>query len=416
MDKDILYTRTKKISAYAAVCGGLFCSGIPSVQAYPTDFTLSVDKYYSPYMGSDLMIAGLRGYQSLDDSMASGTQCDTSNCMTMIRGGKWLFEFALSNFAMVLQHEIFGHGARLREYKVGDISYHFGILHGSTDFPYSSFLPLNNNQKAEYYAGGVEATSVLAKEIERGWMITGELDSREATMYLVNTLDSATYAFATNTSAFHPDDDALNYINYVNAWYANNNALTTKKFKTAMIWNWVNPMIYISGFSIINYIWFGQTTCPYSTLHINDMRFMPTTRTLLAPYGPEYQLLVNLFTPDDQYIGVYFRYGHTSGKVSWGLDLAVAPMAQYDCWYIENTLSVWNQPHLLQPGTALTNTNKYGFGDFLNVYYRLNRNVYAKGEIGYKLSGYQIGRQLSKGLYLGVGLRIDIGIAGKFIS
>lgn len=408
MDRQDIRTYISKLLALLTLCSLSIFIPIKNATAYTESFVLSVDKYYSPYMGADLMIAGMRGYQAVDDIVASGTVCNTSQSMTLIRSAKWLLEFTLSNFAMVLQHEIFGHGARLREFGIGDIGYHISFLHGETTFPYSSFVDLNNNQKAAYYGSGVDASSILATKIEKTWLINGEIDSREATMYLVNVLDSATYAFATSSNAFHPDDDANNYINYVNAWFAQNNALDTHKFKVAMAWNWLNPMIYISGISVLNYIWQGAMSCNYGTLHIGESRFMPTTRTLLAPYGPEYQLLVNLFTPNDQYIGLFLRYGHTHGKKSWGLDINIAPLAVYDCWSIENTISAWDQPHLLQPGTAATNTNKYGFADYLTVYYRLSRAVYAKGEIGYKLSGYQPGRQLSSGAYWNVGFKIDL--------
>lgn len=375
---------------------------ITPIYADDTEFSLTIDKYYSPYMGANLMIAGLRGYQAIDDSVASSTANNTSVCMTAIRGGKWLFEFTLSNFAMVLQHEIFGHGARAREFNLSDIGYHIHLFSGTTTYSEASFNALDNNQKAALSTGGVEASSLLAQQIERDWMRDDIIDSREATMYLVNALDEWVYAFGTSSSVFHPDNDANAYMTYVNNWYAKP-ALTSSKLRLSMAWNWINPMVYISTYSLIKYIWQGYMTTSFATLHLGNMRFMPTMHTLLAPWGPEYQLQAHLYTPEDKYIGVFLRYGQTSGKKSYGLDIISKPMAEYECWQLVNKLSVWYQPHLLQNNTANFNSNKYGFGEFLSLYYKVTRGIYANGELGYKVSGYMPGVQLARGVIWRVG-------------
>lgn len=409
MDKHIKHLAKLTIaskSIFKFYCLALFLC-IKTVHADDTDFSLTIDKYYSPYMGANLMIAGLRGYQAIDDIVASGTVDNTSTCMTVIRGGKWLFEFTLSNFTMVLQHELFGHGARAREFNMNDIGYHINIFSGTTTYSQASFNALDNNQKAALSTGGVEATSLLAQQLEREWMFNDIVDNRAATMYLVNSLDEWVYAFGASGSAFHPDNDAIAYIDYVNAWYAKK-TLTSSKLRLSMAWNWINPMLYISSYSLLKYIWQGHPSMQFSTLHIGNMRFMPTTHTLFAPWGPEYQLQTHLYTPEDKYIGLFLRYGKTGGKSSYGFDLITKPMAEYKCWHLVNKLSVWYQPHLLKNDIASTNTNKYGFGEFLSLYYKVTRNIYANGEIGYKVSGYMPGVQLARGVIWRVGFAFNI--------
>ncbi len=379
--------------------------------AYETSFTLDIDKYYSPYMGANLLFSAWRGYEAVDDIVASGTAGNTSNCMTLVRTGKLAFEVTLANFLMVIQHEVFGHGARAREFNVSNVGYHINVFTGKTTYPYSSFAQLSVNQQAAMSSGGVEATSIFAAQIENSFFRNGEVDSRAAVLYLLNTFDESLYAFSTTSSVMHPDNDANAYLLYVNNWFENSTALSSQKMKNSMIWSWLNPMIYMSGFSLIKYLFMGDNTLNFPTLHIGDARFLPTTRVLFAPYGPEYQLLVNLFTKEDKFVGVNLRYGRTSGKTSWGADLIVAPLANYECFYVENKLSIWHQPHLLQ-NYAPQNTNKYGFGEFLTLYYKLARGVYALGEVGYKVSGYMPGRQLSRGVYWNVGVRFDVDVTG----
>lgn len=390
-------------------CAGcvILVSSIGMVHA--DDFSLTVDKYYSPYMGANLMIAGLRGYQAIDDTVASSTEGNTSVCMTLIRSGKWLFEYSLANFAMVVQHEVFGHGARAREFHMGDIGYHINVFSGATTYPIEEYNALNVNQKAALNTGGVEATSILSQQIERSWMNDDTIDSRAATLYLVNSLDQSVYAFSTSSNAFHPDNDAQNYIGNVNAWHGSN-ALSSHKLKVSTLWDWLDPMIYMSAYELLKYIWEGQQTLNFSTLHVKQARFMPTTRVLYTPWGPEFQLQNHFFTPEEKYIGVFLRYSKIGQVDSYGADLFIDPIAEYECVSLRNQLSVWYQPHLLKNTNAATNTNKYGFAEFLGAYYQINPSVYAYGELGYKVSGYLQGTQLTRGVIWRLGFKFDLDI------
>lgn len=394
----------KRLCSLAILLG---TSQATNALANSMEFNLSVDKYYSPYMGSDWIISGLHAYQGIDDIVASSTEGNTTTCMTMIRSGKWFFEFTLSSFAAVVQHEVFGHGARAREFNVPDIGYHINLYSGATTYPTEYFNSLDPNQRAMITAGGVEATSILSQQIEIDWIKEGAIDSRAATMYLVNSLDESVYAFGLDGNALHPDNDSYSYIGNVNIWF-DKEALTPNKLKWAVAWNWLDPMLYLSTWSLFKYLWMGQSNFEFSTLHIGDTRFMPTTRTYLTPYGPEYNLLLNLYTPEKKYYGINLRYARTDGKTAGGIDLNVNPVKTNECFYIVNKISAWRQPHLLQNDTATNNTSKYGFGEFLAIYYRLAHGIYAKGELGYKLSGYIPGRQLSKGVYWSVGFNFDV--------
>lgn len=402
-------TGTGMYKLLAQVCTSSVLLLAVTQPAIAEDFNLTIDKYYSPYMGANLMMAGMRGYQAIDDTVASSTEGNTSTCMTLIRGGKWLFEFTLSNFGMVLQHEIFGHGARAREFNLSDVGYRINIFSGTTTYPTEQYDALNVNQKAALNAGGVEATSILSQQIERSWMNDDSIDSRFATLFLVNSLDQSVYAFSTTSNAFHPDNDAEQYIANVNAWQGTN-ALTSHKLKATTLWDWLDPMIYISGYGLLKYIWEGQQTLNFSTLHVKGSRYMPTTRVLYAPWGPEFQLQNHFFTQSEKYIGVFLRYGKLGSVDSFGADLFIDPIAEYDCFSLRNHLSIWYQPHLLKNTTAATNSNKYGFAEFLGAYYKLNPSVYAYGELGYKVSGYLQGVQLSRGVIWRVGFKFDLNI------
>ncbi len=377
--------------------------------AQAKQFAYTIDKYDSPFMGANWMQSGLNAYELLDDTLLSSTEDQMCVSITLARSAKWLFEYSLSNLAMVVQHEVFGHGARAREFHLPNIGYRIGVFSGTTTYASSAYHTLNAQQRAAFKVAGIEATSILAQQIERSWFPENTIDSRAATMFLVNTLDQSVYMFSTTSDAFHPDNDIHGYISTVNSWYGYH-ALKVHSLKTRMVWDWLDPMIYMSAYSILKYIWQGQQFLEFDMLQIGEAHFMPTPRTLFAPWGTEFQLQNHIYTPEDKYIGVYARYGKNGNKSSHGLDLHIAPINPDTCWYFTHKLSAWRQPHLLQNDTGRSNTNKYGFAYFLGANYRLNQDVYATGELGYKLSGYLPGVQLERGLIWRVGLKMNLDV------
>lgn len=360
-------------------------------------------------MGSNWMITGLRAYESLDDILASGSTGKTSNAMCLLRTAKFLFEYSLSNWGMVTQHEIFGHGARAREFHLSNISYDINIFHGTTYFSSQGYSSLNVIQKSALAAGGMEATSVLAGQMEQTWLNSDTIDRRDATFYLVNSLDQSMYIFGTSDSEFHADNDVQSYINLVNQWQGSQ-ALTLDKLKTKILWDWFDPMIYLSLGSIYNYIASGEPLINFGTLHIKDMRYMPTTRTLLAPWGVEFQLQNHLHTPENKYYGLFLRAGRTGGVNSYGVDFQIMPMQSYPKWSVSNKLSVWYQPHIVKNTTAATNINKFGGADFIRATYNVNNAVKSYAELGWKTSGYLPGVQLAGGWIWRVGFKFSLDI------
>lgn len=379
--------------------------------AYAKDdsFELSVDRYYSPYTGGNLMITGLRAYQAVDDIFLSGSGGDTSNAMSFARSGKMIFEFVLSNYAMIAQHEYFGHGYRAREFDQTNIRYRVRPFSGYTSMAASSYNPLHVNAKAALAASGMEATSILAKQLNKNWITSDAIDRREAILYLVNSFDETRYVFKTNKYNTNNSNDVVSYISMVNAWQGPR-TLTAGNLKMKTAWNLLDPMIYYSAYSIFRYLWLGEAYVNFETLKMGDAKFMPTTRTWLAPWGPELQLQNHFYTSTNKYLGVHLRGGRTGVKKSYGVDINVDPIATYDRFYLSNSFSVWFQPHLLISPVASTNVNKYGFAEFFALNVKVNPSVVAQAEIGYKTSGYLPGTPLRRGPLYRVALRFNLDI------
>ena len=114
------------------------------------------------------------------------------------RFGKWFgLDLPQDHFVMVVGHEMFGHGARLREIGAGDIRYRFDapIPYGgggaSTEF--EGDVLVTRADVIGIDTGGIEAQNVLADRIGRQALAAGALHYREAWLYLESRLDGLRY-------------------------------------------------------------------------------------------------------------------------------------------------------------------------------------------------------------------------------
>jgi hypothetical protein len=384
----------------------LFCT--LKVQAQTVDLTL--DRYASPYMGANLMIGALRAYQATDEISLSSSQGNHNLLMIAGRSVKFLAEWSLSSLAMVAQHEVFGHGARAREFHLANVSYKVNFFSGYTRFSSVGYNGLNVNQKAALATGGMEATTILSGQIQQLWFAGDSIDSREAAMYLVNSLDQSRYVFGTKNNRFSADNDVYSYVTQVNAWQGQGGKIfNITNLKRKIKWDYFDPMLYYSVYALYNYVLTGENTINFSRLFIKSYSFMPTTRTLLAPWGPELQLQNHLYSPDKQYLGIYFRTGRTGGKMSHGADIILKPIASFDYFTLDNKLSVWHQPHILKNTSGPNTTDKFGFADFISIHYQISVPVSLMAEVGYKTSGFLPGTPLARGLVWRLGFNLKYG-------
>jgi len=258
----------------------------------------------------------------------------------------------------------------------------------------------------------MEATSILTGQIQKAWMAGDSIDRREATLYLVNSFDETRYVLRTKNNNSDSFNDVVAYINNVNTWQgANTLRLSNLKMKTA--WNLLDPMIYYSAYSIFKYMWLGEPSVNFFTFNIGCTKFMPTTRTLLAPWGPELQLQNHFYTEQNKYIGVFLRTGRNGGINTYGIDIQTDPLADYTEFSLTHKMSIWYQPQLLKGTTSATVSNKYGMAQFLALNYKFNSTVSSITEIGYKSSGFLAGTPLESGILFKVGLKFNLNIASK---
>lgn len=376
-------------------------------EAQGSQLYLTLDRTFSPIVGADLMIFALRGYEALDDCLIPSTEGDTSLSLILSRFGKFLFEGTLSSTLMIIQHEVFGHGARAREFHLPVTSYTIRPFSGSTGFLPIQYESLPLQERIAITAGGMEATSILANRIRERWLYADRIDSREANLYLLSSFDQTEYIRSTkNLEKPSLGDDVQAYVTEINTWYGKR-VLTVDKLRKRVLIDYLDPFFYYSLYSIGNYVITGaQIICDFPMIPIGDCRYLPAARLALAPYGPEYQFLNYIKTPE-HLIQLSYRWGNTGGQHSRGLNLNVSNVWTSDLLFLDTLLSAWTQPKLFTAHAKPHNTH-FGFAASLIARYQVIDKIAVMGQLGYKTTGFLQGETLKRGVIARIGLVMQL--------
>lgn len=355
--------------------------------------SLIVDQYFSPYAGSALNYSIYHSYMFVDDLLpnSAGKQ---NVFWFMARGLNLSIAYVLSDVLMVVQHEIFGHGYRLREYHINDIGYTIGIGWGSTGFDASEFNTLATPVKTAVVAAGMEANAIFSQQIRQDWVLQNQIDSREALLYLITSLDQSEYILGTSDESTYLGNDVNSYVLYVNEWHNNDN-LSKSKLRSYAYWDFVDPSLYVGLYSIGNYLMNGYQSVKMPMLDIGNIKYTLCGRLLLAPYGPEFQLQNYVLTTNNQLWQFNLRYGNNSTIQSYGLDIWTSPIWCYKNWTFSNKFFIWQQPTFLKQAIATDAKGNIGIADLVRADYKITNNISTFGEFGYKTAGYIQGLPLS---------------------
>lgn len=118
------------------------------------------------------------------------------------------YEFIFAGGLSVVQHEVFGHGSRAREYNL-DPDYGFGLdFSGWTSIGKD---PADNEQNIMLAGGGTEADSILAHRILRDLYTGDGADGSKIPLMAIAKLDFSLYCLITPDPNDSPDDFSEEY-------------------------------------------------------------------------------------------------------------------------------------------------------------------------------------------------------------
>jgi hypothetical protein len=164
-------------------------------------------------------------------------------------GRLFLFDLPQEEWLVVINHEVVGHGARLRERFGGPIQYSLPApppygRDGGTSFRFD-----RQSTGAELLmisAAGIRADAVAA---------------REAIRYLGFELDTIDYVRGTGDDLERepPGHDVAQFLETYNAIAADASPLTARRLRREALASLANPMIGVAAFGLARYVWSGSS-------------------------------------------------------------------------------------------------------------------------------------------------------------
>jgi hypothetical protein len=262
-----------------------------------------------------------------------------------------LFDLPQEQWFMVVNHEVFGHGGRLRELFDGPIGYSidapapYGSGGGSTSFTFDREPSLH--ELLAVSAGGMEADGVAASLLTDRAFSEARLRPRDAMRYLGFELDVLTYVWSTDDEPEEPGHDVSDFLQTYNELAQRVGAPPTdaRALRREALAGLANPMLAYAAYSIGRYLWSGAADVRVPTLSIAGVRYLPLVRYRLTPYGTEWALVNQLGGPLRS-AEVVLRVGRSPLTTPWGIGVRQRELARWRSWRLDVGIDVWRQPDL----------------------------------------------------------------------
>ncbi|HEX5110975.1 MAG TPA: hypothetical protein VFV95_21130 [Vicinamibacterales bacterium] len=260
------------------------------------------------------------------------------------------FDRPQEEWLRVANHEVFGHGGRVRELFGGFVQYHidaprpYGPGGGVTYFELTPEFTVHELQAVS--VGGMEVNAVAAADIADRAFRASRLSARTALRYLGFQLDSFRYIQRTGDEPEPAGHDVSDFLQTYNATaeFAGTELITPRTLRRESYIGLANPMLASALFSVGRYALTGNPDGPVFTLPVGSMRVMPWLAYRLAPYGTEWSASADIGWARGA-AQVSVTVGRAPGETPWGVGATMFGLALRD-WRIDVELDGWRQPPL----------------------------------------------------------------------
>lgn len=313
-----------------------------------------------------------------------------------------------------VMHEVFGHGARAREFGF-PVSYRielpppFGDGGGSTIFDWPLEIGVNASRYEDLAItiAGIETSNMSWSRLGDQWIERGAFDYRDASRFTTAQLTSFTNTLVTSGS------DGSRYIAILNGVRQDDGkeSIDVDDFETRSLANLLNPFFIVALYrSAITYLFTGREDYSVPMVSLGGgVRYVGWPRYILTPFGPEWGM-EHLFSRNGQRLRFGFHISDGIGASTVGGNVRVQELFRSDHYSIDGRIEVWDQPGFNLLGRGLK-TRSGGFGGALVGTVRFTPDLLTRGavkwsivsDLGYKTAGYLEGEALDRGLVLRVG-------------
>jgi hypothetical protein len=415
----------KKLLILSCLQGSLFGSH---------GFQGSVDPHYSPYVGKDAILSLHESVEVLSEF----SQKDLENPPRGLKPSFYrfldcvLFWDPLCYAETTLQHEVFGHGYRIRSLKDAEVEGYsfnlpppFGSGSGATSFSTGSKITLGEFQAIGI--AGLEAEEILSQEIKKKFIKKGKIPRKLSSLYVIARYSPLNYALV----PFEPKQSYQEYIasgHDIEGYLATltmlypNQAMSVAALVKNLAWNLLDPMTFYQIAGNFYYIFTGKDMNVPMIPLAKDLSYLPNVSVKLAPYGLE-TYVENYFLYKDSLVFLYVKAGRFHpGDLYYGMGLEGDNLYGYkqftigcrvDAWMQPNFLFNWSLQNVLDssypedpfevsfqkiPGGSFALVGKYGF---------FENKISFFADLGYKSKGYLPGYPLGSSPITRVGFSAE---------
>jgi hypothetical protein len=378
------------------------------------------DRDMTPEAGTTDVLTVERAVADIEDRWLGPSRFEESTKTRRALGigyrfGKWYgLDLPQDHFLMVVAHEVFGHGSRLREIDAPGISYSFDapIPYGAggavTEF--QGAVEVTRADALGIDTAGIEAQNVLADHIGSQALAADGIHYREAWLYLESRLDGLRYirSVSPRSPAGH---DVKSFLMDFNDGCdppvcTPLSASTLKRRALLML---ADPMLAYAGYAwAVSYMFFGRTSGAVPMIPLpHEIRYLPALRFEMTPYGTAVTTEHN-FVRLDRLTSLSVGVGDTGREHAWDVGIESRNVLQRARLRGDFAVKVWRQPVLDAPPNAQTfMTGALGTATAW-IWFGGNAGSAKRAavllEVGYKSDGFVRGERLHAGPIVRVGM------------
>jgi len=350
-------------------------------------YQLGWDINMSPYAGGEDLLFGLRCIERAEGYLlANNPACFSKSLPARIWRLSELVTIwlPLNYLAIVAEHEVFGHGYRIRDInhgrvKVGEYEIGVPIPYGSGGGAtyYSISEQFTSSNATAVAMAGVESTAILAQLTKLKWLESGKVDPRQTVLYILGQFDLPLYVgdLKTRGNADLDGHDMNDYIKTLNVTYTNSRLEVSTLNQLSLI-NFADAFTYYSIYAWIRYVASGnEASIPM--IPVWGYGWLPGARMGLTPFGPEYFAENYLLKGKIPYY-FYLKGGNHSDNTYLGVGFFAPTIWIFGGWSFGARFDAWYQPKYLE---------EQGSESFYNLEPNPSNPLYSYSEQHKKISG-----------------------------
>jgi len=381
-------------------------------------YVVLIDRDMTPASGAADLVALHRAAAALEDRWLPPSRFDESTRLKRAIGigyrfGKWFgLDLPQDHFLMVVGHEVFGHGARLREIGARRVEYSFDAPipygAGGAVTSFSGDLLVTRADALGIDTAGIEAQSVLADRIARHALASGALPYRDGWLYIESRLDGLRYIRSVSPRSREGHDVRSFLLDFNDGCdppaCAPIDAAALKRRALLMLGD---PMLAYAGYTwAYAYLVRGRTSAPAPMIPLpHDVQYLPALRFEMTPYGTAVTT-EHTIVRRGRLTSVSVGVGDTGRRRAWQIGVGALDLVRFARVHGDLDVAVWQQPML----DAAPNSQEFAAGALAaaTMHVPLGRSSAARAaalvEVGYKSDGFVRGERLHAGPSVRVGL------------